>query len=136
MEGRSRGIELRFHPMFGIINRLQLGINDKGFGTGWEGKLRLGEEIGTNMVLGASTAQALGTAAIIQFNWNPGTRFYSSGTMQVTNLPVGGDFGIRLIGELGFRVRERVWLAARASHNARDVQSGGLGLGLGLVYSG
>ena len=74
-----------------------------GVGIGARGRLRLGDENGTNLVLGASFTRGVGTLLEAAYHWLPAPVVPVQVTVQVTDQPVVEDFGVRLIGDVGVR---------------------------------
>ena len=70
-------------------------------GFGARGRLRLGDESGTNLVLGAAFTRGVGTLLEAAYNWRPSPVVPVQLTVQVTDQPVPEDFGVRLIADVG-----------------------------------
>ena len=127
-------LEFRLHEYFALIGKGLAGNATTGFTAGAEGKTRIGPEQGTSLVLGASTNAAIGDTGSLQLNWDTVPGFPMSGTVIVTNMPVGADARVRLVYELRRPFGDVFELALRTSYGARDADHGGLGLGLGTVF--
>ncbi len=104
-------------------------------GAGLRGRLRLGEEYGTNLVLGASFSRGVGTLLEAAFQWNPHPVVPVKVSVQVTDQPVIDDFGVRLIGDVGLRRLSWVYPSLRLSYQARSIDHSGVSGGLGLNFN-
>jgi hypothetical protein len=54
--------------------------------------------------------------------------------VQVTNQPVPQDFGVRIIGDVGWRGLGWVYPSVRVSYQARDIDHAGLSGGVGVNF--
>ncbi len=127
--------ELRFHRLVGIAVRGLAGQTKSGAGGGAELKLRIGSELGTNLVIGGAIISDFGALAQLQLEWNVIRNWPMSVTVVATNQPVQTDLGVRLIYQVGWRVRKWIAPTARIGYDVRNINHGGLSLGLGLVAS-
>jgi hypothetical protein len=91
-------------------------------GFGARGRIRLGKEQGTNLVLGAA------------YHWLPNPVVPVQITVQVTDQPVVEDFGVRLIGDVGLRKLSWFYPSVRLSYQARDIDHSGLSGGFALNF--
>jgi len=103
-------------------------------GFGMRGRLRLGNELGTNLVLGASFTARIGTLLEAAYNWLPNKVVPVQITVQVTDQPVVEDFGVRLIADVGVRSVSWFYPSARVSYQARDIDHSGLSGGFALNF--
>jgi len=103
-------------------------------GFGMRGRLRLGEESGTNLVLGAGFARGVGTLIEAAYHWLPNDIVPVQITVQVTDQPVIEDFGVRLIGDVGIRKLSWFYPSLRASYQARDIHHTGVSGGLAMNF--
>jgi hypothetical protein len=103
-------------------------------GFGARGRLRLGDELGTNLVLGASFTSRIGTLLEAAYNWLPNKVVPVQITVQVTDQPVVEDFGVRLIADVGVRKVSWFYPSARLSYQARDIDHSGLSGGFALNF--
>jgi hypothetical protein len=111
-------------------------ISDCEFFTGFgaRGRLRLGDELGTNLVLGASFTARIGTLLEAAYHWLPNPIVPVQITVQVTDQPVVEDFGVRLIGDVGIRKVAWFYPSARVSYQARNINHAGFSGGLALNF--
>ncbi|MGE0403891.1 MAG: hypothetical protein AB7T06_44700, partial [Kofleriaceae bacterium] len=103
-------------------------------GLGMRARVRFGEEIGTNLVLGASFTDGVGTLLEAAYHWLPTVYVPVQLTVQVTDQPLPEDFGVRLIGDVGFRNWSWFYPSIRLSYQARDIDHGGVSGGLALNF--
>lgn len=103
-------------------------------GFGARGRLRLGNELGTNLVLGASFTARIGTLLEAAYHWLPNRVVPVQITVQVTDQPVVEDFGVRLIADVGLRNTTWFYPSVRLSYQARDIDHSGLSGGFALNF--
>ncbi len=103
-------------------------------GFGVRGRLRLGAEEGTNLVLGAAFTSNVGTLLEAAYNWLPNKAVPVQITVQVTDQPVVEDFGVRLIADVGIRRVPWFYPSLRVSYQARDIDHSGLSGGFALNF--
>jgi hypothetical protein len=127
--------ELHFHRLVGLAARLLVGQTQSGAGGGAELKLRIGNEQGTNLMIGGAIVSDFGALAQLQLEWNVIKRWPMSVTVVATNQPVQTDLGVRLIYQVGWRARKWIAPTVRIGYDVRNINHGGLSLGMGLVMS-
>jgi len=103
-------------------------------GFGARGRVRLGKEEGTNLVLGAAFTSHVGTMLEAAYHWLPKPVMPVQITVQVTDQPVVENFGVRLIGDVGIRKVSWFYPSARISYQARDLDHSGFSGGLALNF--
>jgi hypothetical protein len=96
--------------------------------------VRFGEEVGTNLVIGASFTDGVGTLLEAAYHWLPTAVVPVQLTVQVTDQPLPEDFGVRLIGDVGFRKLSWFYPSIRLSYQARDIDHGGVSGGLAMNF--
>jgi hypothetical protein len=104
-------------------------------GIGGRARLRLGEEFGTNLILGASFTRDVGTLLEAAYHWLPAPVVPVQVTVQVTDQPVIDDFGVRLVGDVGYK-QPNSWFypSARVSYQARALNHTGVSGGMALNF--
>lgn len=148
-------VEFRIRPSVSLMIRPQAGLlttdtmatdqSDRCKGTdlggcefftgfGARGRLRLGNELGTNLVLGASFTTRIGTLLEAAYHWLPNRVVPVQITVQVTDQPVVEDFGVRLIADVGLRNTSWFYPSVRLSYQARDIDHSGLSGGFALNF--
>jgi len=148
-------VEMRLRPNIAVMFRPQAGILtrdrrmsedadrcegeditgcrfDKGYGA--RVRLRLGQEDGTNLVLGAAVTSRVGKLIEAAYHWLPNKMVPVKITVQVTDQPVVEDFGVRLIADVGVRRVKWFYPSARLSYQARDIDHSGFSGGLALNF--
>jgi len=103
-------------------------------GFGARGRVRLGQEMGTNLVLGAAFTSHVGTLLEAAYHWLPNKVVPVQITVQVTDMPVVENFGVRLIGDVGIRKLSWFYPSARVSYQARDLDHSGFSGGFALNF--
>ena len=103
-------------------------------GFGMRGRLRLGEDAGTNLVLGAGFARGVGTLLEAAYHWLPHEVVPVQITVQVTDQPVIENFGVRLVGDVGLRKLSWFYPSLRLSYQARDIHHTGVSGGLAMNF--
>jgi hypothetical protein len=104
-------------------------------GFGGRVRLRLGDEMGTNLAIGASFTAHVGTLLEAAYHWLPAPVVPVQIMVQVTDEPVPQDFGVRLIGDVGYHA-PRSWLypSLRVSYQARDINHAGFSGGAAMNF--
>lgn len=103
-------------------------------GVGLRVRARIGDALGTNLELGAGFTQGVGTLFEALYNWAPTPKVPVKLAVQVTDLPVPEDFGVRLLADVGWRGVAWVYPSLRVSYQARDIDHVGVSGGLGLNF--
>jgi hypothetical protein len=101
---------------------------------GLRGRIRLGAEDGTNLVIGASFTTKVGTLLEAAYHWLPNKVVPVQITVQVTDQPVVEDYGVRLIADVGIRRVPWFYPSARVSYQARDIDHSGFSGGFALNF--
>jgi hypothetical protein len=129
------GLEFRFHELFSVITNGLVGLNEQGLAGGFEGRIRIGREEGTNLVLGAQTATDIGTVGFIQLTWDVVKNFPMAGSVEVTDQPAHGDIGVRFTYDIGWRALKWWYPSLRVSFQARTIDHYGFGAGLASTFA-
>ena len=124
--------ELEFQPaeMIGLRLKALTGVDRNGFNTGIEGKIRIGEENGTNLVLASGFTGGIGNKNEITLTWDRVTGWPMAGTVIVTNEPVEANYGVRFIYSIGRNFDSFLDLSLRLSYELRSIEHGGFGIGI------
>lgn len=101
---------------------------------GLRARVRIGDELGTNLTLGVGVTQSVGTLFEAAYTWDVIPRFPIKLSAQVTDQPVPEDFGVRLIGDLGWRAVGWVYPSLRIAYQARDADHSGVSGGLAANF--
>lgn len=103
-------------------------------GLGARMRLRLGDERATNLVLGAGFTRGVGTLLEAAYHWLPAPVVPVQITVQVTDQPVIEDFGVRLIGDVGYRRLGWFYPSVRVSYQARSLDHTGVSGGMAMNF--
>lgn len=103
-------------------------------GLGLRVRARIGDEDGTSLELGAGFTDGVGTLFEAMYRWAPTPKVPVKLAVQVTDLPVPEDFGVRLLADVGWRGVSWVYPSLRVSYQARDIDHVGVSGGLGLNF--
>lgn len=101
---------------------------------GFRGRVRFGDERGTNLEVGLGFTKEVGTLFEAAYHWAPKPVVPVKLAVQVTDLPVTTDFGVRLVSDVGWRGMSWVYPSLRLSYQARDIDHAGISGGLGLNF--
>jgi hypothetical protein len=147
--------EHRFRPTLAIMLRPQVGmlttdtrdtssasrcqgmdVEDCRFavGMGFRGRVRIGEETGTNLAIGLGFTKGIGTLLEASYHWLPAPVIPVQIAVQVTDQPVAEDFGVRLIGDVGWKQLSWVYPSVRVSYQARSRDHAGASGGLAMNF--
>lgn len=110
------------------------GACEIGRGIGLRGRIRLGAETSTHLEISVGATSGVGTLFEAAYHWRPTPVVPVVLSVQVTDMPVPEDFGVRIIGDVGFRKLSWVYPSLRLSYQARDVDHAGFSGGLGLNF--
>jgi len=104
-------------------------------GFGGRVRLRLGDEMGTNLAIAASFTRHVGTLLEAAYHWLPAPVVPVQIMVQVTDEPVPQDFGVRLIADVGYHSRGS-WFypSLRGSYQARDINHAGFSGGAAMNF--
>jgi hypothetical protein len=127
-------VELRLHESVSVLLKASAGVTRDGLKNGIEGRLRLGSETGTSLVVGGATTANIGQRGNIELAWNAVQGWPMSAEVIVTNEPIGEDLGVRLIYSVGRSVTPWLDVQGRIGYQLRDINHSGLSFGLGTTF--
>jgi hypothetical protein len=129
--------EFGLAPTFSILGRAVVGLQADGVTGGASAFLRIGSDLETNLLVGGEVLGGIGVRGIAEFDWNSFRAWPIMLRSEVTNQPAGvdGDVGVRLIGQVGYRVLPHLVIAARASYQGRTINHAGPGGGAAVEYA-
>jgi|GEM_PF-3085306 len=125
--------EWRFHKYLSVMTKLMLGINNDGVGVGFEGVVRIGDELGLNLEIGGLRAADLGTSGLFRLNIPAGRDWMFAGSVWVENLPLDEETGFRMALDANWFVTDNLSLLARIGLAARTIDRIGPNVGLGVA---
>lgn len=131
----SDTLALMVRPMSGGASLRATGQPEDLFmALGFAARLRIGAEASTNLVLGVSFTQRMGTLFEAAYTWDAVPALPIVLTAQVTNQPVLEDYGVRLIADVGWRRIPWFTPSLRVSYQARDMDHAGVGGGAAVSF--
>lgn len=101
---------------------------------GARARLRFGAETGTNLAIGAGFTSGVGTLLEAAYQWFPTAALPVQLVVQVTDMPVPENLGVRLVADVGWRKLSWIYPSARVSYQARDIDHAGFSGGLALNF--
>jgi hypothetical protein len=101
---------------------------------GGRARVRFGDETGTNLAIGAGFTRGVGTLLEAAYQWLPTPAVPVQLLVQVTDMPVPENLGVRLIADVGWRKLAFVYPSLRVSYQARDIDHAGFSGGLALNF--
>ena len=110
---------------------LQTGESVLGFHT----YMRIGKEMGTNLVLGGSFTQEMGLEGLVEMNLNIFSYFPVGISVAATNWPVQENYAARLGFKLGWRQFDWMSIDCLLGVNMRNIRHIGMGGGAGLSFN-
>ncbi len=126
--------EFRLAESFALIGRGIAGVARDGLAGGLEGKVRIGREVGTSLVIGGAATAGIGQRANLALAWDAVPDFPMIAEVVVTNEPIGEDLGVRLIYTVGHSFTDWLDVSARVGYQLRDINHYGLSAGLGTTF--
>jgi hypothetical protein len=115
--------------------RVMAGLTDSGLGGGVAGKVRIGDELATNLEITGSVASQMGKALELALAWAPIRQVPMTAGVEVSSQPSGSDLGVRMTYDIGWRRFGAFQPTLRLSYSARTVHHAGFGAGLGAVFA-
>jgi hypothetical protein len=131
--------ELALHELFSVALRITAGLgrpesSAAGLRGGAQLRFRIGEAMGTNLVLAGETIPELGLRGYIGLAWLPVPNWPMAAEVHVTDQPGNGQIAVRGLFELGHRFGSAFALSARLSYQGRNIDHSGLGVGLAATF--
>ncbi|MBN1772207.1 MAG: hypothetical protein JXB32_13145 [Deltaproteobacteria bacterium] len=138
-------VEFRLHELFYVIGRISVG-SARAYETsdgrseapealvGGGGRVRIGRPTGTNLELGGGYIEDLGYEANLSVNLGLVENVPLRGYIIVTDMPVRGDLGVRLVAEAGWQPVSWFEFTVLAGYNIRTIHHQGFSLGLGASF--
>ncbi|MEO7328652.1 MAG: hypothetical protein ABI193_08755 [Minicystis sp.] len=139
--------EVGAHKSFSILGRLAVGLLDDGISGGGQLLFRIGNDRGTNLLLGGEVLGGVGLRSIVELNLKVFPRFPILIRNEVSNQPAGtsgatiggtatgvSQVGARGIAQLGWKIVPDLTIAVRGSFQGRTITHAGPGLGGEVSY--
>jgi hypothetical protein len=120
-----------------IAARAIVGLQQDGVGGGASAFIRIGSDLETNLLVGGEVLGGIGLRGVAEFDWNTFRDWPIVLRSEVTNQPAGldGDVGVRLIGQVGYRVLPHLIVSASGSYQGRTIDHAGPGAGAAVGYA-
>ncbi len=115
--------------------QLIAGVGRDGFGLGGEGRVRIGQRTGTNLVFRGRTIDQVGYLSEVRFGTRPLAQLGLAVSVGATDQPTEGDTALVLGTELELFAIRNMTILARGSWEGRSVAHAGLGGGGGLAFN-
>ena len=136
-------LEFRFGPVFAVMGRGLIGVDDDGMAGGVEGRIRLGREEGTSLDAGAARIGQIGVRYGLHLRWNTVDRLPMGAAVEMTDFPGVSrdngtaleDYGVRLIYDAEYAFTDSFALGGRLGWALRNVDHAGPSAGLQAVFS-
>ncbi|MFM7200545.1 MAG: hypothetical protein ACKO6N_07125 [Myxococcota bacterium] len=130
-------LEFRFSPYFSLMPTLQLGLNNDGVGYGFGGNMRIGPELGTNIVVSGSAAAYVGGQLGLSYNHYINERLVLSGKAAWENFVTGSSSpgSVRVMLGAHYDLTPKLQLDVSAGLGGRDIDNMGPTAMLGLSYN-
>lgn len=153
LEGRKVGLtygyleaEFGIYDEFSLIGRMAIGLLEDGVTGGGQAFVRIGSDLGTNLLLGGEILGGVGLRTIAQLELSVFERVPIVLRAETTNQPAGGDpspddeefalgesaRGTRTILQVGYRIVPALTVSVRGSVQGRTIDHAGPGVGGGL----
>jgi hypothetical protein len=138
-------VETEIHggELVAVMSRITLGLARENIGDlaanrvngGFQLRVRIGSEQGTNLVLAGETIPEIGQRAFLGLSWESIPGFPMAAEVHVTDQPVNtGELGVRGVFEVGWEPVEAIAISARLSYQGRTIDHAGPGLGLAATF--
>lgn len=130
-------LELKLSPYVSLMPTLQLGLNNDGVGFGGGGNLRIGPELGTNMVISGNLAHLVGSQLAISYNHYINEKLYLSGKAAWENYVTGysSEPSVRVMLGVHYDLTPRLQLDVSGGYGGRDISKMGPSAMLGLSFN-
>jgi hypothetical protein len=129
--------ELGVTRTFSLLARGVVGLQQDGVSGGASAFVRVGSDLETNLLFGGEVLGGIGLRGIAEFDWNTFHDWPIVLRSEVTNQPAGfgSDVGVRLIGQVGYRVLPHMIVSGRLSYQGRTIVHAGPGGGAAVGYA-
>ena len=123
------------HVHLSVGGQLIAGVGKAGFGMGAEGRFRIGERDGLNLLLSARTVDQVGAISEVRLGTRPLSKVLVGVSVAATNQPNDGDIGVKLGTDVEILAIRNISLLLRGSWQGRTIDHGGLGGGGGVGFT-
>jgi hypothetical protein len=140
--------EVGFSTVIALLGRAAVGLGDTGVEGGAHLYLRFGHDQRTNLRVGGEILGGIGLRAVAELELQQFELVPLLFRSEVTNQPAGssapgepgqamrnaGEVGVRMVGQVGYRVLPELTLALRGSYQGRNIRHAGPGGGAAVSY--
>lgn len=129
--------EIRLAPFLSFMPTLQLGLNNDGVGMGFGTDVRIGPELGTNIILTGGTAARVGTQLGLKYNHFINDRLALSGKAMWENFVTGDSTqpSVRVLLGGQFDISPALRVVVEGGVGGRDVRAMGPSVSVGLAWN-
>ncbi|MBK9263016.1 MAG: hypothetical protein IPM54_24830 [Polyangiaceae bacterium] len=132
-------VRFRILDLWQMEGELLTSITEEGFSAGVNVATHIGDPYGTKLILGFErlglSGVTFGNRFYSRMDIVGGSRLLISPIIEITDMPNAEAFGVRLVGEVSFKVTSGFSVQLRGGYQARKFNSGGPGLGGSLSYA-
>jgi len=118
-------VRFRMHDLWHVDGSVLANVTEVGFSAGTGATLHIGDLRGSKLSLGFEAIETFGLRFFTQVDIRAHDRVRVSPIIEATNAPSADDFGVRLLGEVGWDIGYGFAVAGRGGYQARDATSGG-----------
>jgi hypothetical protein len=132
-------VRFRLLDLWQLEGELLTSITEEGFSAGINLATHIGDPYGTKLILGFErlglSGVTFGNRFYSRMDIVAGSRLVVSPVVEITDMPNAEAFGVRLLGELSFKIAGGFSAQVRGGYQARKFDSGGPGVGGSLSYA-
>jgi hypothetical protein len=128
-------VRFRLHDQVHLDGELLISVTEVGFSWGGGAAVLLGDPYGSKLTLGFESVQVFGNRFYSRMDVVAFPGVTVAPVIEVTNMPSAEDYGVRLLGEVGFDLGQGWGIAARGGYQARNFTSGGPSAGATASYA-
>lgn len=128
-------VELMLHDLVRLELEALASVTEVGFSTGMGVALKLGHPYATQGTLGFESIEVFGTRLFSRLDVVAFPGLTLSPIIELSDMPHADRFGVRLLSEVTLRLGQGFGIAVRGGYQARDFESGGLGVGATGTYA-
>ncbi|MDB4977203.1 MAG: hypothetical protein JWN48_5544, partial [Myxococcaceae bacterium] len=131
--GRS-ALTLALGDWFRVRAGVLLGVSTKGFETGVELAMIVGDRRGTQLSLDGSYVSGIGGKAGTRLGWATIRRVPMGARVEITNFPTNDQLGVRLLFDVSYQITPALLVRFDGGYRGRTSLAGGPSLALALRY--
>lgn len=128
-------VRFRLHDQVHLDGELLGSVTEVGFSAGGGAAILLGDPYGSKLTLGFESVQVFGNRFYSRMDVVAAPGLTVAPVIEVTNMPSAEQYGVRLLGEVGFDLGAGWGVALRGGYQARNFTSGGPSAGATTSYA-